>query len=94
MLSPTGAAHLPQDRIVREKPENIRIGKLNFFIHEAMQWLTDVSLLLSDRLLEETAASADFGQAKILVVDDNTDMREYVMRIISQNQHDGECRLG
>jgi signal transduction histidine kinase len=93
---PRGCAHLPADRIgsVR-KLERARIGALPF-VEEALGWLPDDVrrdgrdvAVREDTPAEELPNTApaethpgDVTAARILVVDDNADMRSYLCRLL------------
>ena len=93
---PRGQAHLPAERIGSVRTlERARIGALPF-VEEALGWLPDRSPAASQesdthsaaagqlpttQVPQETAAQA--AQARILIVDDNADMRGYLARLLS-----------
>jgi PAS domain S-box-containing protein len=84
---PTGSAHLPKDRIVPEKTGDLKLARSNVFINESMQWVSDINLQSSEDLYEAVKDNVIAHTANILVVDDNTDMLEYVIRILSKNKN-------
>ncbi|HWO03435.1 MAG TPA: response regulator, partial [Methylomirabilota bacterium] len=76
-------AHLPDDRIAAEATGADRSSGGGFFVEEALGWLPDADIAVD----ESTAGAAGDGEAaprrsRILVVDDNGDMREYVTRLL------------
>jgi signal transduction histidine kinase len=80
---PRGSAHLPQDRVGAARIlQRARIGA-SPFVEEALGWLPD-----ANRQPEPTAAVAvkaeprEASQARILIVDDNADMRRYLCRLL------------
>lgn len=79
---PTGSAHLPADKlsVTAEAPQ---IHNAGVFIEEASGWLTNSDF---QQLLPEgvTAGGHTEQSALILVVDDNSDMRAYVARILGE----------
>jgi signal transduction histidine kinase len=80
---PRGRAHLPDDRIAAEATGADRSSGGGFFVEEALGWLPDADAAVD----EPTAGAAADGEAaprrsRILVVDDNGDMREYVTRLL------------
>jgi PAS domain S-box-containing protein len=89
---PLGKNHLPADRIGAERslaPTDLR-GEA--FVQEVLRWLPD-SQRISDEiqltpLLSVAAAlpPSDAGQARprILLADDNADMREYVRKLLQE----------
>jgi signal transduction histidine kinase/DNA-binding response OmpR family regulator len=84
---PLGFAHLPADRI-RAKSEHVS-SRANVFVEEAQRWVPQV---------ERDAPAAATARARIIVVDDNADMREYVGRVLGDRwgvelAADGEAGL-
>jgi signal transduction histidine kinase len=78
---PLGAAHLPGQRAVdprhRSAPANA-MGAALPFVEEALRWLPDGA----DEL-PRSAGPATSTQARILIADDNADMRDYLHRVLS-----------
>jgi PAS domain S-box-containing protein len=85
---PRGSAHLPADRI--GGPEGTAARSLGAapYVEEALRWLPDEARpepgagaeLLRDDLVRESGASRT--SARILIVDDNADMRAYLARLL------------
>jgi PAS domain S-box-containing protein len=72
---PAGKAHLPPDRVQAWKgPTSTELGAAPF-LEEARQWLPERQAAAPD----PAAAPAD----RILVADDNADMRAYIARILT-----------
>src|SRR5215510_8525491 len=92
----TGAAHLPADRISAERQlSSTSLGALPF-VEEATRWLPDEADAgaSSSEGDEPTRAfeTADggrpaAGKPRVLVADDNADMRAYVRRLLGQRYH-------
>src|SRR6202012_3743343 len=91
---PFGRAHLPDDRVSgasgRSEPERAAAAA---FVEEALRWLPDerkdpptgVPILESTRLLsslEVEGKPLEAERRRILLADDNADMREYVTRLL------------
>jgi len=102
---PTGIAHLPPDRVQIDRSlpsSSIRVAS---FVEEALRWLpeTDFGLEIRDFRLEETrennsTSKISTPKSKILLADDNADMRDYVQRLLSEFYEveavvDGEAAL-
>lgn len=91
---PFGAAHLPPDRLGSETSvRDSRIGAAPF-VQEALRWLPgdsgsenellkDLASDSRDSLLGEAGADVQ-KHGRILLADDNRDMREYVQRLLSR----------
>jgi PAS domain S-box-containing protein len=74
---PFGSAHLPQERIGATRTASSSIGA-EAFLQEAFRW--------SDPAQEHPpalASPASTALARILVADDNSDMREYVQHLLA-----------
>ncbi|TFZ07673.1 ATP-binding protein [Ramlibacter humi] len=90
---PTGKAHLPPGKVRDEPHRGISAGG-GAFVEEALGWIPG----------EESAAtlpgtSAERSGARVLLADDNGDMREYIARLLRAEGHevravpDGEVAL-
>jgi PAS domain S-box-containing protein len=91
---PYGNKHLPQDRI-RSREENAISGSAReAMVQEALSWLPseqtedELATFTNPADLETTAVLSSLppeagAKAKVLLVDDNRDMREYVYRLLS-----------
>jgi PAS domain S-box-containing protein len=75
---PRGDAHLPQERVGVGRPEPAVTPVTSAFVEEAMRWTK----------VPETPASGPDGspgaRARILVADDNADMRDYIARLLRE----------
>lgn len=81
---PTGAAHLPPDRIESARPLPSTAAAAAIFVEEAERWLPAE---LSSHELTHAARRAADGSPLIVVADDNADMREYVRRLLAPHFH-------
>jgi PAS domain S-box-containing protein len=70
---PFGTAHLPAERLGAPRTAASTATRAGVFVEEALSWIREPA-----DTVEETRAAA----ARILVVDDNPDMRDYVARIL------------
>lgn len=75
---PTGTAHLPADRIGGSRTEASTAIVAAPYVEEALRWLPEMRG--EEALLRPVPHSA-----RILLADDNADMREYVKRILLQH---------
>jgi len=90
---PIGSAHLPQDRIGATRTWSATALGPDLFIEEALRWLPDdgppepaaLPLLSGANTLAAAPQQADDGaRPRIVLADDNADMREYVRRLLCQ----------
>ncbi|MDQ6629699.1 MAG: ATP-binding protein [Pseudomonadota bacterium] len=83
---PTGSAHLPADRLRPPRALHENGVRDQSFITEAMRWLHSAQDEGSTLAIDAAqAASASTAGARILLVDDNADMREYVARLLREH---------
>ncbi|MDC4203595.1 MAG: ATP-binding protein [Candidatus Manganitrophus sp.] len=75
---PTGTAHLPADRIGGSRTEASTAIVAAPYVEEALRWLPEMRG-------EEALLRPVPHPARILLADDNADMREYVKRILLQH---------
>ncbi len=85
---PVGSDHLPKDQIAAS-PSEAEPRDAAAYIEEAMRWLPDESLDLPS--IKNTFANSvtsvenDDRRDTVLVVDDNADMRQYVLRLLAEH---------
>ena len=103
---PFGTDHLPVDRISRAPAPASTGLRADAYVQEALRWLPEVQGA-SGEIRAEPALSAENAllstqagekRARILIADDNADMREYVQRLLQQKYDvvavaDGEAAL-
>jgi two-component sensor histidine kinase len=100
---PFGTAHLPAERIGESRGPVSTALRPQAFVEEALHWLpeqgTGLDLPIPHRAQLETLATDSFGpRPRILVADDNADMRKYVRRLLGSRFEveavpDGEAAL-
>ncbi len=89
VVIPTGSAHLPQDRIGGERTLASTALKADLFVQEAWKWIPegiaeDCYVIQKD--VSEPMANITLEQrAKVLLADDNPDMRAYLQRLLSRH---------
>jgi PAS domain S-box-containing protein len=85
---PTGRSHLPQDRIKADGPASSTAVRPDAFVQEALCWLADRAPPLDGVPTEIEApqpAAPELHGARILVADDNSDMRSYVSSLLGRH---------
>jgi hypothetical protein len=76
-----GAGHLPADRLGAPRPSTSTSIRTAAFVDEAMQWLSADEVAPQPTSQEEVDRDRD---VRILLADDNADMREYVARLLRE----------
>jgi PAS domain S-box-containing protein len=96
---PFGSAHLPQDRIGAARTLASSSVRAEAYVEEALHSLPDFrSSELPDRVDIPVTESSPHAGARILLADDNSDMRDYVRRLLSphfdvETAADGQAAL-
>jgi PAS domain S-box-containing protein len=100
---PLGFAHLPKDRIAPEAAATSASGRTQAYIEEALSWLPAGNGKTGEQRTGDEVAEPISGETgagrRVLVVDDNADMRNYLARLLSAQQYavelaeDGEAAL-
>jgi PAS domain S-box-containing protein len=89
---PLGSAHLPAAQIVREASPNSAGAGAIAFVEEALRWLPeeagadDAKALRDDEIAALVSASRQPAgpHPRVLVADDNADMRGYIQRLLAE----------
>jgi PAS domain S-box-containing protein len=88
---PFGSAHLPADSLASAGATRAPSGVADPYVHEALRWVpgdddSRPAEVAESPLTPDNARSRSFGRdtpARVLVADDNTDMRDYLARLLS-----------
>ncbi|HZU28433.1 MAG TPA: ATP-binding protein [Bryobacteraceae bacterium] len=85
VLIPFGAGHLPQEHIGTGASQASTAIGAQTFLDEALRWLPDAPApaTIAD-LVPSAQQPAAEKRARILVADDNSDMREYLRRLLGE----------
>jgi PAS domain S-box-containing protein len=86
---PFGTAHIPGEQLGAPRPHISTHMRAQAYVNEAMGWLdgtvaSDVVQASSAEDLVNDAVGGATGREFILLADDNTDMRDYVRRLLSE----------
>jgi PAS domain S-box-containing protein len=95
---PFGASHLPVDRLGAGRTLASTATHADAFIEEALRWLPDETPTPVAELRPEAEVPAGDLRPRILLVEDNADMRDYVRRLLEPRYEvetavDGEAAL-
>jgi PAS domain S-box-containing protein len=88
---PCGSAHLPADRIGAPRTQASLATGAQSFLEEILRWLPDPappSTLMEavpSRSPEQEAPTAQVQRSRILIADDNADMRDYLRRLLADS---------
>lgn len=94
---PVGKEHLDTSRIVESTTDYPGLKYSTAFVEEAMKWIPEEAGK-SNETPDHQESKRTTTQSKVLLADDNADMRDYVKRLLSQQFHvitakDGEEAL-
>ncbi|WP_325063125.1 PAS domain S-box protein [Halovulum marinum] len=94
---PLGTAHLPAERIAAAASAPGDANLRQPFVEEALRWLPDETAPGAERLASEIIADADElprapaperTGARIVLADDNADLRLYLTRLLEADRHE------
>jgi len=87
---PFGRDHLPADRVQGSRPLTSTAIGADAFVEEALRWLPSAQASgISETMVDDLGSQADMvpadGQrSRLLIVDDNADMREHLSRVLAK----------
>jgi PAS domain S-box-containing protein len=82
---PLGTQHLPVERIREERSLQATATSASAYVEEALRWVgVTASAGPSDSLVARPSASTP-ARARVVVADDNADMREYVAKLLREH---------
>lgn len=92
---PTGHAHLPSDRIGAARTRasttsDLETLEATFYAEEAVRWLSEgvkaeaAEVEQSEQLCLDSCCERSTCRARILLAEDNADMRDYIQRLLNQ----------
>ncbi len=88
---PLGAVHLPPEQICTSSELSSSVTGSRAYIEEALRWLPGEEDVLpsppgplhNGNVYEAAAAPRNGGKSRVVVADDNADMRDYLRRLLS-----------
>ena len=83
---PAGSGHLPPDSVVKHSEGVTTVSTLRSHLLEARQWLRSAAVEDTPAAeLESKAQAVTPGSSagRVLIADDNSDMRDYIVRLLS-----------
>ncbi len=78
---PSGSDHLPADQIGAGSAPGPSLATRNVYANEALSWSPDLAVGHDDQPQPDPAATEGSGQ-RIILAEDNGDMRDYVFRLL------------
>ena len=82
---PLGTAHLPPERISAPVTLSSTALRAEAFVEEALRWLPEESQeVVASTPIQQDGQAEGMSRARILLADDNADMRDYVQRLLHQ----------
>jgi signal transduction histidine kinase len=82
-----GTAHLPSDKVTEEAPVAAASRSAAAYVQEAVHWSADTPIHHKEAIQlpdSESVPVAQAPRARVLLVDDNADMRRYVARLLGE----------
>ncbi len=96
---PFGTAHLPADCIDEDRTQASTATKAEAYVREALHWLSEDGPGIYESSVDRIEVVAiDASRQRLLVADDNADMRAYIHRLLGDRWavelvHDGQAAL-
>ena len=95
---PLGTAHLPRERLTPASPRSRPFPTAESQLEEARSWRTDAPPLPSAEARPAPVPRLPRPRARLLLADDNEDMRDYVRRVLApefevESVEDGQAAL-
>ncbi|MBD2079573.1 ATP-binding protein [Leptolyngbya sp. FACHB-17] len=78
---PLGYAHLPKEQVEDQPPQSTPV-RVDAFVQEALRWTIETEIEDDGFAISESEASS--CSVRILVVDDNADLRDYLKGLLTQ----------
>ena len=86
---PLGTDHLAPERVMDAKDPSDARGRSHAFVEEALRWLPEDTRPADALMLDSTGALPDAGaRHRVLLADDNADLRGYIARLLGERGYD------
>ncbi len=85
---PFGTAHLPADHVASADTASTSTGASDPFVQEALRWIpqqVDQAVGADAAPVSDDTLDASRRPVRVLVADDNSDMRDYLVRLLSSD---------
>jgi PAS domain S-box-containing protein len=82
---PLGSSHLPADHIALSRGVSSGVHHPELYIEEAMQWLPPEQRGEADGAAAPTGVASATGRPRIVLADDNPDIRDYINRLLADD---------
>ncbi len=91
---PFGTEHLPQDRVSAAPGETGAASRADAFTAEASRWLSSGDVIASEEIIhdagDDLGAGAETHAGRVVLADDNADLRDYVGRLLKAKGYEVE----
>ena len=77
---PFGTSHLPPDRLVEDVPLTVPETEPRLYVEEAHWWLGEPTA--RSPMAAETGGVRDGRRGRVLLADDNADLRDHLARLL------------
>jgi len=95
IIIPLGVAHLSAMRVQTAAEENATTSRAQSFVEEALRWLPGDALLDAGAARElphaDAAQLTQTERRRVLLADDNADLRDYISRLLVQRGYEVEA---
>src|SRR4029077_11870777 len=79
---PTGSVHLPREQVGAARAQGATAGRPVAYVEEAAHWLPSPGASDAPRAPTSSESATAALRPRVLIVDDNADMRAYIGRLL------------
>ncbi|HYO66893.1 MAG TPA: ATP-binding protein [Archangium sp.] len=80
---PFGTAHLPAERLRAPREQESTATGASPYVEEALRWSVEDMPVVEEPHPAAPPPAAEVGRARVLLADDNADMRDYIRRVLA-----------